>query len=348
MRSHSVCLAAGIALFNSSCDPDSNPQQWTERGALSASLSISLPDHGLSGVRFLVLAAGDDCTGSVLSSQTVSLAGANAGDESHTFADALFVLAEGSYTVCALPLSGDAPSSECALSHGTIDVSASVTQELTLVSQCIGPNAGGLGTLLELNDPPRIEAVTIDPAKYITVCESLAIDVSVDDPNHDEVLVSFSISEGPAGSHLTQEEHHAHFFGPAGDYTIRVVAEDSHQAQSSLTFPVHVAEAACAVPAEVQAIFEARCAPCHITGASGGLKLTPDVGSYAALVGRPSGAAACATRTLVLPGDAANSYLIAKLRGAPAICGGPMPRGRPLLPEEEIATVEAWINALPH
>jgi hypothetical protein len=50
----------------------------------------------------------------------------------------------------------------------------------------------------------------------------------------------------------------------------------------------------------------------------------------------------------VIPGNAAESYLIAKLRNAPGICGTAMPRNRPPLPEEQIQTIEAWIDALPH
>jgi hypothetical protein len=50
----------------------------------------------------------------------------------------------------------------------------------------------------------------------------------------------------------------------------------------------------------------------------------------------------------VSPGDAANRYLIAKLRGSPDICGARMPRNQPALPEAEIQTIEDWINALPN
>jgi hypothetical protein len=53
-------------------------------------------------------------------------------------------------------------------------------------------------------------------------------------------------------------------------------------------------------------------------------------------------------RVRVIAGDPAGSYLIAKLRNIPPICGVQMPRNRPPLPEEEIATIEAWIAGLPH
>jgi len=50
----------------------------------------------------------------------------------------------------------------------------------------------------------------------------------------------------------------------------------------------------------------------------------------------------------VVPGDSAASYLVAKLKGEAGICGVRMPHNLPPLPKEEIATIEAWINALPH
>ncbi|MGH7492193.1 MAG: DUF5777 family beta-barrel protein [bacterium] len=50
---------------------------------------------------------------------------------------------------------------------------------------------------------------------------------------------------------------------------------------------------------------------------------------------------------LVKPGDAANSYLIKKVRGTPGIKGDRMPRGLPPLSAGEVATLEKWINAMP-
>ena len=50
---------------------------------------------------------------------------------------------------------------------------------------------------------------------------------------------------------------------------------------------------------------------------------------------------------LVMPGDAAKSYLIGKLRGTPNIAGDRMPRGSQPLPDEELAIIVRWINSLP-
>jgi hypothetical protein len=65
------------------------------------------------------------------------------------------------------------------------------------------------------------------------------------------------------------------------------------------------------------------------------------------MVSKPVRSAACASALLVAPQDPANSYLIAKLRALPGICGTPMPRNAPPLPEQEIAAIESWIAALP-
>ena len=81
---------------------------------------------------------------------------------------------------------------------------------------------------------------------------------------------------------------------------------------------------------------------------SGGLKLDPADVAFASLVNHNVGAAACSGSVRVVPGEPENSYVVAKLRNAPGICGLQMPRGRPPLPEEEIQTIEAWIAALPH
>ena len=69
--------------------------------------------------------------------------------------------------------------------------------------------------------------------------------------------------------------------------------------------------------------------------------------TFASLVGRNAVGAGCMDRIRVVRGDAAASYLIAKLRNIAPICGVQMPRGRPPLVEEEIQVFESWIAGLP-
>jgi hypothetical protein len=89
----------------------------------------------------------------------------------------------------------------------------------------------------------------------------------------------------------------------------------------------------------------AACIQCHITGgaaAGTGLFLTSDV-SYASLVNRPSRLSA--GKTLVIPGDPANSYLVHKLEGGPNITGMRMPRtAGPFLTDGQMSVIRRWIE----
>lgn len=89
----------------------------------------------------------------------------------------------------------------------------------------------------------------------------------------------------------------------------------------------------------------AACTNCHtdVGGRtpSGGLNLRHDV-AYASLVNVASRGKAGAVR--VIPGDAANSYLVHKLEGSPGIAGERMPRtGGPYLTEGQLTILKRWI-----
>jgi hypothetical protein len=85
------------------------------------------------------------------------------------------------------------------------------------------------------------------------------------------------------------------------------------------------------------------CITCHVTGGPGGFMPLTEGVSYGNLVNRVSTAKPGAVR--VIPGDAANSYLIHKLEGAPDIVGQRMPRtGGPYLTEGQIRIIEEWIR----
>lgn len=91
-------------------------------------------------------------------------------------------------------------------------------------------------------------------------------------------------------------------------------------------------------------IFTPRCATsgCH-SGATraGGLSLQAE-DIAAAIVDVPSEAKP--DYKLVAPGDPVNSYLLMKMRGDEGIAGDRMPPGG-ALEEEQIALVEAWVEA---
>jgi hypothetical protein len=311
-------------------------------------VALSYSESDVSAVRFDIVTPEDGCAGTVLASETVVLSDGEAAPVAgHAHASALIVLAPGNYRVCAVPLSGAGPSLDCAPVDGLATVVAEQTSELTLVSQCLGDPAGGLAPVLSLNKPPRIDAVTADPATYLTVCETLDLTVGASDPEGDTLSYVWSVLEGSPAAHLSGEGESARFSGPEGDYRLGVTVRDVHNAQTSLSFDVSVARATCQVPAAVHDIMVAKCAPCHITGASGGLSLaTPQV-AYQSLVLSGVASSLCSTQVRVVPGDASASYLMAKLLGTDGICGVQMPRGRPPLPQEELDAIAAWIDDLP-
>ena len=86
------------------------------------------------------------------------------------------------------------------------------------------------------------------------------------------------------------------------------------------------------------------CINCHNTRFAqfnGGLDLSHDA-AYGNLVGVPSRDKSGAVR--VIPGDAANSYLIHKLEGRSGIVGLRMPTSGPYLTAGQIAVVQRWIE----
>jgi hypothetical protein len=92
------------------------------------------------------------------------------------------------------------------------------------------------------------------------------------------------------------------------------------------------------------AVLAARCGPCHIGQANGGLDLSTQAIAYANLVEvQASAASACAGAGLrVAPGDAAASLLYAKLTNTQT-CGGLMPPSG-MLSEAELTTIREWIE----
>jgi len=348
----SVCLL-GCTLSCSS-QPIGEPEGRV--GSLQAAIELGPTTHDVTAVRFDLVPADANCDVPPLATLSVpleaELAPATVAGEdgsAHHFANGLFVVAAGDYRACATPLRADSSASaDCAQTSGVATVAGEMTTQLTLISQCQGNATGGLDVAVALNDPPKITGVSVTDSPFITVCESAEIAVTAEDANGDALSYAWSIASGPGGGSLRATADTATFSGPPGDYVLRVTATDTHAAETSLPFTVHVTDATCSVPPEVDSIITNKCSPCHTTGASGGLKLAPADVAYTSLVNHAVGAAACASQVRVIPGDAPDSYIIAKLRGAPGICGLPMPRNRPPLPEAEIQTIEAWINALPH
>jgi hypothetical protein len=101
--------------------------------------------------------------------------------------------------------------------------------------------------------------------------------------------------------------------------------------------------------ADIQPIWDASCTTgCHTAGGFAEAFVILDGDSYGNIVGVLSGQAT--DKQLIEAGNAANSYLIAKLRGTQVEAGGSggqMPGGQmPVpLPEATIVMIEEWVNA---
>ena len=338
---------------STACSGGGAPSPEGGLGSLRAAVEVSEVEHDVTAVRFDVVTVEDECGATPLASETVTLEGealpsSLAGAGTHAFGDGLFVLPAGSYRVCGTPLAGEGPSSECGPADAVADVAAGTTSDVVLTSQCESAQNGGIDAVFALNDQPRVTGVELAPSGFITVCESATLTATATDANDDPLSYTWSVVSGPDGASLRADGATATFSGPAGDYTLAVAVDDGHGGTASLEFPVRVSDAVCEVPTEVQAIFDARCSPCHTSGSSGGLHLSPASASFANLVNVGSSSASCSGRTRVIPGDPANSYLMAKLHGDAGICGVRMPRNLPPLPDEELATLEGWIAELPH
>lgn len=346
-----VCLVG----FTSGCSSQPLDRGDQPHGILRAAIELGASAQDVTAVRFDLVPADSGCDAPALATQTAPLEAelapatvSGAQGEEHRFASGLFTVAPGVYRACATPLRAESTASElCAAASEEVSVAAEQASQLTLVSQCQGDPTGGVEVAVTLNNPPQITAVAVTESTYITVCESARLAVTAADPDGDALSYDWSIVSGPGGGTVIPSQASATFSGSAGDYVVRVTVTDVHAAQTSFLVTIHVSDATCVVPQPVFDIITAKCSPCHTTGSSGGLKLDPADVAYTSLVRRPVGAAACSSQVRVVPGDAAGSYLIAKLRGAPGICGLPMPRNRPALPEEEIQTIEAWIDSLP-
>lgn len=94
--------------------------------------------------------------------------------------------------------------------------------------------------------------------------------------------------------------------------------------------------------ADVQAIYDARCTPCHTNGAAtGGINLDDHVASTVDI------GSTQADMPLITPGDRENSYLWRKLQGTHIEAGGLgqlMPTSG-ALDAADLAVIGAWIDA---
>jgi mono/diheme cytochrome c family protein len=152
-----------------------------------------------------------------------------------------------------------------------------------------------------------------------------------------QAAASTSISFDPASGLLTIPEVSVN-----GDtYSATLAITDAATFTFVLTSATLTAKAA--TLSQLQAdVFTPRCAVCHTGGGSslpGSMNLTAG-NTFANLVNVGSRQVSGATR--VVPGDAANSYLIRKLEGTNT-AGSRMPLGGPYLDADTLARIKSWI-----
>ena len=90
------------------------------------------------------------------------------GAEGHSFGDAYFVVPAGAYNVRILPMVDQANHSRvCADAEDEgVVVMPGLTTEIVLISQCGGPDNGGLDVIATTNHEPNIQDLDFIPSKF--------------------------------------------------------------------------------------------------------------------------------------------------------------------------------------
>ena len=136
-----VCSTlCAVGLVHAGCSSQAAGDPVEETGSIQFALKApdpSLgPTSGVTSINFVVVKNGDSCASTPLAMKKVSLEPnplppnllPDGGGNMHPFADALFVLAPGTYTVCALPLNEfGGPSSQCEADVRSVTVFAGTT-----------------------------------------------------------------------------------------------------------------------------------------------------------------------------------------------------------------------------
>lgn len=237
--------------------------------------------HDVTQLHYVVVNSNDPhgCNGEVLAEKTVRLETEdlpanldpdNGDGTDHRFGDALFVLPPGDYLVCVEPQTRNGNSSqECLPTLDDVKVFAEQTTEIVMISECEGDPTGAGDIVVALNDPPRIDDLSIYPSKFITTCERAKIRVSASDPNADDLAYTWSIVSKPGGSHpwLWTADSSAFFKTTTkGDYDLKVLVTDAHGREAALRFPIHVSKGDCGVCPMVNSASSGDVEPLHQDG----------------------------------------------------------------------------------
>jgi hypothetical protein len=258
-----VCSTlCAVGLVHAGCSSQAAGDPVEETGsiqfALTAADPILDPTLGVASIHYIVVNNGQSCTSPPVAEKTVPLEPnslppnllPDGGGSMHPFADALFVLAPGTYTVCALPLNQfGGPSSKCEADIRSVTVFAGATSEQVLVAQCRTPDNGSIDAITILNRNPVITDLTITPSKFIQRCpgQGARLSAKAFDPDGDSLTFTWtSLSSGSTATAPVVT-----FFPPSvGDFQIRLLVRDGRfngngvQGVAQLTFPIHVSPCA--------------------------------------------------------------------------------------------------------
>ncbi len=187
--------------------PDGGPAVGS--GALALRTDMNA-DTGVVGVHYRAApvdcATGETLAGDIKEAVTdlsdVRLPGMIPGFEnrpldagsSHIMADQYLVLPAGCYDVVATPIDAEGNASEaCAPAvQPAVEVLDGVTTEILLISQCGGPQVGGLDVILTLNHPPELVDLTYGPDKFLFECEYLTLCATFRDPDGDPMRIEWA------------------------------------------------------------------------------------------------------------------------------------------------------------
>jgi len=171
-----------------------------------------------------------------------------AGD--HKFADRYFNLLVGDYCVRATPKTACGGAgltvTGCTAPTGTATVTAGLTKEIVLVSDCDRTDTGGLDTVVVLNNDPLIQSLTFSPSKFVCAGSAVTITATALDPDLDPLNWTWTSvpggcsATGSSSSAVTEQSSMT--CSPTADQTVTVKACDTGTPPlcAELTFPLHV------------------------------------------------------------------------------------------------------------
>ena len=210
----SLLASLGLIAGCAGVDGDSTNGDPGPRTSGLALSSDTLADTDVTGMKFKV----EGCSGTPTSgiSQTVKkdledmyLPGGISewedkpydADSKHLFSDHYFLLPAGCYDVVTQPLKlvGQTykKSDDCFSAHQNgVTVEDGKTREILLISQCLGPEKGGLDVIGTINHPPEILNVEFKDSKFLNSCTGRnEVCVTVRDVDNDPIQIEWGTSQ---------------------------------------------------------------------------------------------------------------------------------------------------------